>query len=54
MPALTQAILKLLKDPVLRRIMGEAGAVKVRERFEVGKVAEKMEALFLELRGRNR
>jgi glycosyltransferase involved in cell wall biosynthesis len=52
--ALAQAILRLLPDPVLRRTMGEAGAVKVRERFEVGKVAEKMEAFFLELIGRTR
>ena len=52
--ALAQAILRLLKDPVLRRTMGEAGALKVRERFESGKVAEKMEALFLELIGHNR
>ena len=53
-PALAQAILKLLKDPDQRRQMGEAGRVKVRERFEVGKVAEKMEAFFLELIGHNR
>ena len=53
-PALARAILKLLKDPVLRRTMGEAGAVKVRERFEIGKVAEKMEAFFLELIGHTR
>ncbi len=47
--ALAQAMLKLLKDPDQRRQMGEAGGAKVRERFEVGKVAEKMETLFLEL-----
>ncbi len=48
-PALTQAILRLLNDPDQRRQMGESGRAKVRERFEVGKVAEKMEALFLQL-----
>ena len=48
-PALAQAILKLLKEPDQRREMGEAGRLKVREHFEVGKVAEKMEAFFLEL-----
>ena len=48
-PSLTQAILRLLNDPDQRRQMGEAGRAKVRERFEVGKVAEKMEALFLQL-----
>jgi glycosyltransferase involved in cell wall biosynthesis len=53
-PALAQAILRLLKDPDRRRQMGEAGRGKVRERFEVGKVAEKMEAFFLELIARNR
>jgi glycogen synthase len=53
-PALVQAILRLLKDPALRRQMGEAGRTKVRERFAVGKVAEKMEALFLALIGQAR
>jgi len=53
-PALALAILKLLKDPDQCRQMGEAGRVKVRERFEVGKVAEKMEAFFLELIGHSR
>ncbi len=53
-PALAQAILKLLKDPDQRRQMGEAGRVKVRGRFEVGKVAEKMEAFFLQLIGHTR
>jgi len=53
-PALAQAILTLLKDPDQRRQMGEAGRVKVRERFEVGKVAEKMETFFLELIGHTR
>jgi len=50
-PALARALLKLLKDPDRRRQMGEAGRAKVREHFEVGKVAEKMEAFFLELIG---
>jgi len=53
-PALAQAILKLLNDLGRRRQMGEAGRVKVRERFEVGKVAEKMETLFLQLIGHSR
>ena len=53
-PALAQAILKLLNDPDRRRQMGEAGRAKVRERFEVEKVAEKMEAFFLELIGHTR
>jgi len=53
-PALAQAILDLLNNPDRRRQMGEAGWAKVRERFEVGKVAEKMEALFLELIGHSR
>jgi glycosyltransferase involved in cell wall biosynthesis len=48
-PALAQAILKLLNEPDQRRKMGEAGRVKVRERFEVGKVAAAMERFFQEL-----
>jgi glycosyltransferase involved in cell wall biosynthesis len=47
--ALAGAILRLVKDPDLRLKLGKAGEVKVRERFAVGKVAERMEALFLEL-----
>ena len=53
-PALSQAILRLLNNPDLRRRLGEAGRAKVRERYEAGKVAEKMEAFFLELIGHNR
>jgi glycosyltransferase involved in cell wall biosynthesis len=47
--ALARAIIRLLNDPVLRVSMGEAGQIKVRERFEAGKVAEKLEAFFLQL-----
>jgi glycosyltransferase involved in cell wall biosynthesis len=47
--ALGAALLRLLKDPGLRQALGEAGAAKVRDRYEAGKVAAGMEAFFLEL-----
>ncbi|MBI5586569.1 MAG: glycosyltransferase family 4 protein [Deltaproteobacteria bacterium] len=53
-PALGAALVRLLKDPGLRQALGAAGAAKVRERYEVGKVAAGMESFFQELIEENR
>jgi glycosyltransferase involved in cell wall biosynthesis len=47
--ALSQAVERLLKNPALRKTMGEKGRVKVLEKYEITKVADRMEALFLSL-----
>jgi len=47
--ALSQAVVRLLKDPELRKAMGEKGRRKVFEKYEIAKVADQMEALFLSL-----
>ncbi|MBA4393947.1 MAG: hypothetical protein C0407_10380 [Desulfobacca sp.] len=44
-----QAVTTLLKDPELRRAMGEKGRLKVFNHFEIGRVTDRMEALFLGL-----
>lgn len=44
-----RAITTLLKDPELRRTMGEKGRLKVDHYFEIGRVTDRMEALFLSL-----
>jgi glycosyltransferase involved in cell wall biosynthesis len=48
-PALAQAVQRLLKDPGLRRAMGEKGRTKVLQKYEIGRVADQMEAFFLSL-----
>jgi glycosyltransferase involved in cell wall biosynthesis len=48
-PALGAALLRLLKDPELRRSLGEAGAAKVGEQYAAGKVAAGMGDYFREL-----
>jgi glycosyltransferase involved in cell wall biosynthesis len=48
--ALTRAVLHLLDDPNLRKEMGEKGRCKVLDRYEISKVADTLEALFLNLR----
>jgi len=47
--ALAAAIQKLINDPGLRQALGQQGRLKVDQRFEIGKVADRMEALFLSL-----
>ncbi len=47
--ALAAALVRLLKDPEMRLSLGEAGAAKVRERYEAGKVAAGMGGVFKEL-----
>lgn len=47
--ALAAVLVRLLQDPALRRSLGEAGAAKVRERYEAGKVAAGMGGFFREL-----
>lgn len=47
--ALAAAVTKLIKNPDLRKTMGEKGRRKVQERFEAGRVTDRMEALFLSL-----
>jgi len=47
--ALAERILQLLRDPSLRLRMGEAGRDHVRERFELGKLAEKRRAVYDDL-----
>lgn len=46
---LAAAATRLIKDPALRRTMGEKGKLKVQERFEIGRITDRMEALFLSL-----
>jgi glycosyltransferase involved in cell wall biosynthesis len=46
---LATAASKLIKDPDLRRIMGEKGKLKVINRFEISRVTDRLEALFLSL-----
>jgi glycosyltransferase involved in cell wall biosynthesis len=46
---LASAITKLLRDPELGRKMGEKGQAKVKERYEITRVAQDMENLFLRL-----
>jgi glycosyltransferase involved in cell wall biosynthesis len=48
--ALSRAIIHLLHDPKLRKEMGEKGRRKVLDRYEINKVADALEALFLNLR----
>jgi sugar transferase (PEP-CTERM/EpsH1 system associated) len=44
--ALAEAILRLLRDPDLRRRMGEAGRKRVAEHFSVEQMVQKTEALY--------
>jgi hypothetical protein len=46
---LAKALTSLLKDPELRRAMGEKGRLKLLNHFEIGGVTDRMEALFLSL-----
>ncbi|OGP51878.1 MAG: hypothetical protein A2Y79_09105 [Deltaproteobacteria bacterium RBG_13_43_22] len=46
---LATAARKLIKDPELRRVMGEKGRQKTEHRFEISRVTDQMEALFLSL-----
>jgi glycosyltransferase involved in cell wall biosynthesis len=46
---LAKALASLLKDPELRRAMGEKGRLKVLNHFEIGGITDRMEALFLSL-----
>jgi glycosyltransferase involved in cell wall biosynthesis len=47
--ALSQAVERLLENPELRKVMGEKGRMKVLEKYEITRVACRMEALFLSL-----
>ena len=47
--SLAAAAQQLIKDPDLRRNMGENGKLKVVHRFEISRVTDHMEALFLSL-----
>ena len=47
--SLAAAAIKLIKNPALRKTMGEKGKLKVQERFEIGRITDRMEALFLSL-----
>jgi len=47
--SLAAAAIKLIKDPEWRKTMGEKGKLKVHHCFEIGKVTDRMEALFLSL-----
>ncbi|MCJ7832985.1 MAG: glycosyltransferase family 4 protein, partial [Deltaproteobacteria bacterium] len=47
--SLGAAAQKLIKAPDLRQSMGEKGRLKVEHRFEIGRVTDRMEALFLSL-----
>lgn len=49
--SLAAAAIKLLKDSDLRRAMGEKGKGKVHHQFEIGRITDRIEALFLSLRG---
>jgi glycosyltransferase involved in cell wall biosynthesis len=40
---------KLIKNPVLRKTLGEKGKIKVEHDFEISRVTDRMEALFLSL-----
>ena len=44
--AFAQAILRLLKDPVLRRRMGEAGRRRVERHFDQRELVQQMEHLY--------
>jgi glycosyltransferase involved in cell wall biosynthesis len=46
---LAAAIERLLRDPALRKRLGEAGAALVRERFSGARLAERLTALYLSL-----
>ncbi len=46
---MSQAVIKLLKDPILRKKMGEAGRKRVKEMFNWNSKGEFMEKLFNEL-----
>lgn len=47
--ALAAGILRLLREPALARRLGEAARVRARERFDVGPLTQRMEALMEEL-----
>lgn len=47
--SLATAAQKLIKNSGLRKTMGEKGKLKVEHRFEIGRVTDHMEALFLSL-----
>jgi glycosyltransferase involved in cell wall biosynthesis len=46
---LAAVALKLIEDPTLRKNMGEKGKRKVLQRYEINRVTDRMEALFLSL-----
>ncbi len=46
---LADAINKLLKNPELRKRMGEKGRLKIINRFEINQITDRLEALFLSL-----
>jgi glycosyltransferase involved in cell wall biosynthesis len=50
--SLAAAVLKLIKEPGLREVMGQRGRLKVENLFEIGKVTECLEGLFSGLVGR--
>lgn len=50
-PGLADAVIKLIKNPDLRKAMGEKGKLKVQERFEIGRITDRLETLFLSLTG---
>lgn len=46
---LAQAILRVLKDPLLAARMGEAGRKRVEQNFTVERMVKRTESLFLKL-----
>ena len=49
---LAQAITRLLRDPDLRRKMGQAGRERVERHFDVERMVQATEALYEELVGK--
>ena len=52
--ALADAIVRMLKDPVMRRRMGDAGFARVNERFTVDRMVSETAAVYARLAGRPR
>jgi glycosyltransferase involved in cell wall biosynthesis len=48
-PAIAQAVQRIFKDPGLGKAMGEKGRRKVLQHYEITKVTDRLEALFLSL-----
>jgi glycosyltransferase involved in cell wall biosynthesis len=48
-PGLADAAIRLIKNPDLRNAMGEKGKIKVMKQFDIDRITDRMEALFLSL-----